>query len=219
MTMYFAFKLAPATQEKMDLLLSNLDAGVSEPQYALHEKLSVELVDEILKNLVEGLLNIGPRESSGVLQTFLSILKSTSHMLVKQLLGKESNAQINKNAKYLRDHAVVLNGEKRFGFAFSDDMAAKFDAYFSAVERDEGDVLKPQILALMLEFAEAAMKSFLDEFVQPMELGFIKRKAVDIGRATMHKGMTVAMTKMVPTLGHNQLKAFVQYYREIMIVA
>lgn len=219
MPMYYAFKLADKTQAGIDELLKNLDAGVSAPQHDLHTRVSVEITDEILKHSVEELIHRfqDGAEGAGILATLLNILKSTAHVLVRQMLGKHDNKEVAKMAQYLRDRRVEVNGEVRYGFEFSADLAQKIRAVFAAIAAGDGVAQKPELNAVMLSFADEALVRFYDDFTAPMDLGFIKRKVSDVGRGTINKGMHAAMNKLIPQLRQKELEIFVGYYGSLFI--
>jgi hypothetical protein len=220
MTTYFAFKLAEPTRKGLDELLGNLDAGVSAPQHDLHTRVSVELVDETLRNCVEELIaRFQGSEGAGVLHTLLGLLKSTSHMLVRQILGKTGNDEVNRMAKYLRDRRLLLNGQPLFGFPMPDEMIARYRSIFADIAKGEGEKRKPELNQLMLQFTDLALVRFFDDFVAPMDLGFIKRKASDLGRATISKGMHVAVNRLIPSLGQKELEIYASYFDELFVKA
>jgi hypothetical protein len=220
MTTYFAFKLAEPTQAGMDQLLRNLDAGVPEPQHALHTRVTIELVDETLHHCVEELIDrFQGGESAGVLTTLLGLLKGTAHMLVRQLLGKGDNAEVARMATFIRSRRLELNGQVLYGFALPDDLARRFRYSFAAVARGEGPAHRAELHALMRELSALSLQRFYDDFVAPMELGFIKRKAGDLGRATIAKGVQVAIDKLIPQLGQKELQIFADYLEGLFVDA
>ena len=222
MTTYFAFPLTPATQSGIDELLANLDSGVSAPQHELHTRLTVTLTDEILANAFEKLIErfegVGG-ESSGVLHTLINLLKGTVHVLVRQLLGKHGNAEVARMAQYLRDRRQTLAGQTLFGFELPEALAAEMQRLFAEVRAGNGKQVRGELLAVMTQFADLGIARFYDDFTAPMELGFIKRKAVDIGRSTIVKGVHSALNKLIPSLGQAQLAVFADYYSAMLVEA
>lgn len=221
MTTYFAFKPADAVQAGVDDLLQKIDAGSKAPLYEQHLQVSVALIDEILKHCVEDLIHRfqADAEGAGVLHTLLGILKGTAHVLVKQLLGKHSNEEVAKMAGFLRARRVVAAGEVRHGFVLPEEMTAQFRDIFSAIAAGQGKERRAELNALMLRFADLALVRFYDDFIAPMDLGFIKRKAADLGRGTISKGIHVAINKLIPQLGNRELAIFADYYGSMMVEA
>jgi hypothetical protein len=220
MTTYFAFKLAAPVQAAVDELLHNLDAGSSAPQHELHTRVSVAITDEILGNAVEGLIQrFQGAEGAGILNTLLGLLKSTAHMLIRQLLGKTSNESVAKMAQHLRDRRVECGSEVRYGFALSADLAQQLRTVFADVAAGNGLARRDELHQAMRRFADLGVVSFYDEFVAPMDLGFIKRKAADLGRSTIVKAVHVAVDKLIPGMGQPELAVFTDYYGSMLVDA
>ena len=218
MTTYFSIKLDDATQSGIDELFRNLDSGTSAPQHDLHTKVSLATADAILKNIVEDMMErFGGGESAGILHTLLGLLKGSTHVLIKQLLGKADNAEVAKMAVYLRDRRVVVNNEVRFGFEMPADMAAAFAGIFAGIKAGHGKENRAALNDLMQKFADLAVARYLDDFTAPMDLGFIKRKASELGRGTINKGVHVALNKLIPSLGQKDLEVFQDFFSGMII--
>ncbi|MDF3029511.1 MAG: hypothetical protein K0R03_69 [Moraxellaceae bacterium] len=221
MTTYFAFRLRDRLQQDIDTLLANLDTRVSAPQHEAHTRISVELVDEILRNTVEELISRfqSGTEGQGVLATLLSLLKGTSHVLVRQLLGKSGNEDVARMAQYLRSRRINAGGQVLFGFAVEPGQVPAIQDVLAAVCRGEGEARKAELLRLLLSLSDQALVHFFDDFTAPMQLGFIKRKAADIGRATIGKGVHAAMNRLVPGLNQAELKVLADFLGSLLVTA
>lgn len=222
MSTVFAFKLADATQQGIDELLTNLDNKVAAPQYALHSRVSIELVDEILKNAVEDLIALfqdGSDEGAGILTTLLNVVKGTAHVMIKQLLGKHDNKEVAQMAQYLRSRHAAVSGEVRFGFELPAEMAASFKKLFVEIEAGNGKAHREELQATMQAFADLALVRFFDDFIAPMNLGMLKRGAANLGRGTIHKGLQVAISKLIPKLGEKELAVFSKHYQTLIVDA
>lgn len=218
MTTYFAITLDDAAQNDIDTLLHNLDSGTSAPQHELHTKVSLATADAILKGVVEDMMErFGGGEGAGVLHTLLGLLKGTSHVMIKQLLGKHDNAEVARMAVYLRDRRVVVNDQVRFGFELPVEMADEFESHFAAIRAGQGKEHRAALSALMQRFADLAVARYLDDFIAPMELGFIKRKAADLARGSINKGVHAALNKLVPSLGQKELETFQDFFSGLII--
>ena len=221
MTTYFAFHLRDGLQQDIDTLLANLDARTSAPQHEAHTRVSVALVDDILRNTVEELISRfqSGTEGQGVLATLLSLLKGTSHVLVRQLLGKSSNEEVARMAQYLRSRRLDVAGQRLFGFAVDPGLVPGIREVLAAIDRGEGEVRKAELLRLLLALSDQALVHFFDDFTAPMQLGFIKRKASDLGRATIGKGVHAAMNRLVPGLNQAELKVLAGFLESLLVPA
>lgn len=224
MSTYFAFQLAAPVQQRLDELLKNLGTRASAPQHDLHTRVSIELSDEILRVCVEEIIarfqaGGAGAEGTGILHTMLGILKSTSHMLIRQMLGKAPNEDVNRMAQYLRDRRLQLNGRELIGFELPADLAARFDGIYAAVAAGQGEAHRKDIQQAMLAFSDLALARFYDDFIAPMELGFIKRKGSDLGRATIAKGVHVAVNKLFVGLNEKEIKVWGDYFQTMFVKA
>ncbi len=221
MTVYYAMTLSEQLRSDISTLLTNLDQPGSAPQHALHTQISIAMADEILENLLMSLINAMKHngEGAGILGTLANLIKGTVHVLIRQLLGKHDNAEVSKMAQYLRDKSLLLNGESRFGFAMPEPLGQTMMDLLAKIDAGEGVAHKADMTRAMLTFTDMAIDRFYDDFVAPMELGFIKRKAVDIGRSTIHKGAHAAIGKLFPQLGEAELRNFAEIYRQKFVQA
>lgn len=223
MSTYFAFQMAAPIQQRLDQLLKNLDAGVSAPQHDLHTQVSIEMSDEIMRVAVEEIIARfqadGGGDGAGILNTLLGILKSTSHMLIRQMLGKAPNADVNRMAQYLRDRRLHLGGRELMGFELPADLAGRFDRIFAGIAAGQGEAQRQDIQQAMLAFSDLALARFYDDFTAPMNLGFIKRKASDLGRATIAKGVHVAVNKLFVGLSEKEIKVWGDYFQTLFVKA
>lgn len=223
MSTYFAFQLAAPVQQRLDELLKNLDSRVAAPQHDLHTRVSIELSDEILRVCVEEMIARfqadGAGEGAGILHTMLGILKSTSHMLIRQMLGKAPNEDVNRMAQYLRDRRLQLDGRVLIGFELPADLAARFDRIYAGIAAGQGEAQRKDIQQAMLAFSDLALVRFYDDFIAPMNLGFIKRKASDLGRATIAKGVHMAVNKLFVGLSEKEIKVWGDYFQTLFVKA
>lgn len=223
MTCYFAFEGTDALRDSSLALLENFERRAPEPQSTLFVKVaqlfSDEIVDVLLLNIVRG--GGTGFSGAGVLEQVASIIKSTVHTLIKQVLGKMSNAELQPLAAYIRERRLTLTvtGVTKDYVAFP--MPADFHARFRAVleQGARGEQNKPELLACMETFSEMAHKAFYDDSMQPIKLGFIARKVVDVGGAAIRKGSQSATRRLVPTMEGDELKRFSEYFLEMLISA
>jgi hypothetical protein len=216
---YFAIKPSDTLRDQITTLIKNLDSGVKEPQHKLHTQISILMTDEVLDQLLMSIVNAmkGEGEGAGILGTLTNMLKSTVHMLIRQMLGKHDNAEVNRMAKYLRDRSLTINGEFRLGFPLTEAFATNMMEHLSKALAGEGDKHRAAILAAMGEFIDLATVKLYDEFVEPIQLGFILRKGANLGHTTINKGSHSAISRVFPTFTSDQIKTFAAIYMDMFI--
>lgn len=216
---YFAIKPSDTLRDQILTLLKNLDSGVKEPQHKLHTQISILMTDEILDNLLMSIVHAmqGEGESAGILGTLTNLLKSTVHVLIRQMLGKHDNAQVNHMAKYLRDRSLTLNGEFRLGFPLTEAFGSNMISLLDQAIAGEGEKCRGELTKAMGEFIDLSTAKLYDEFVEPIHLGFILRKAANLGHSTINKGSHSAIGRVFPTFNGEQIKTFSLIYEKMFI--
>lgn len=216
---YFAIKPSDTLRDQILTLIKNLDSGVKEPQHKLHTQISILMTDEVLDNLLMSIVNAmkGEGEGAGILGTLTNLLKSTVHVLIRQMLGKHDNAEVNRMAKYLRDRSLTINGEFRLGFPLTEAYGARMIDLLQKALAGDGDKHRAELTKAMDEFIDLSTTKLYDEFVEPIQLGFILRKAASMGHSTINKGSHSAIGRVFPTFSNEQIKTFAGIYADMFI--
>lgn len=216
MTGYFAFPASPELESASHQLLDNFEKGVKEPQNTLFIRVaqlySDEIVDALLLNLVHA------PESSGtaakVLDKFAGLIKGTVHALIRQVLGKLDNKEMQPLSSIIRDRRIRLvhEGVERDHISFP--MPADFFTEFRSVMAAgaNGERQSERMTAAMLKFADLSFHYFYEESTKPLKLGFVARKMVDVGGAAISKGSHSAIKSLIPGMNEAELKAFAAYF-------
>lgn len=223
MTCYFAFRASDALSAGSLSLMENFERGVQEPQgqkfVQVAQLFSDEIVDALLLNLVRSADSSA--SSARVLEGFASLVKSTVHGLIKQVLGKMSNDELRPLAGYIKQRRLTLpvDGQMQdyICFAMPADVHARFRAVLQQGVRGERNVAEMQ--ACMDIFTEMAHKAFYDDSLQSIKLGFIARKVVDVGGAAIRKAAQAANKRLIPELAGAELQQFSAYFLAMLIEA
>lgn len=225
MSSYFAFQASDALSQQSLLLTENFEKGVKDPQNRLFIEVAQLYTDEIIDALLLNIVNAPGADVSGagMLKQFAGMIKSTVNGLIKQVLGKMSNDELQALAGYMREHRLELpsrkDGELRahVAFAIPDEFYQQFS---SVLERGgAGEQTQPELQPCMDRFADMAIKAFYDDSLKSVKLGFIGRKLADVGSSAIHKGAQAATRRLVPALKDNSLKRFSDYFRSMLIQA
>lgn len=221
MTSYFGFPASAELASSSLTLMQNFERGVSESQSALFVKVAQLFSDEIVNTLLLNIVrNAGPGQSSaGMLEQFAGLIKSTVHSLIKQVLGKMSNAELSPLASYIRERRQVFqrDGQEQVYIAFTlpDDF---YDRFRRVLEQGaHGERNPDELLACMSEFHERAFNAFYDQSLEQIKLGFIGRKVADVGGAAIRKGSQSTSKKAVPQLQGVELKRFSAYFLGMLL--
>lgn len=221
MTCYFAFQASDTLRDSSLSLMENFEQGVREPQSALFVKVAQLFTDEIVGALLLNIVQAAESNHSGakVLEQFASVIKSTVHSLIKQVLGKMNNEELRPLSSYIKQRRLTLTVDGQTADYIAFPMPADFHARFRAVleKGARGEKSEAEMLACMEKFTEMAHQSFYDDSLKLIKLGFIGRKVADVGGAAIRKGSQAASKRLIPALEGSELKDFSAYFLKMLI--
>ena len=217
---FFSFPLEAKLQQTLDDLLTNHAKG----QYAdpsVTVTLAIGTTDGVIKAMALDIIDIlkSGGEGAGILGMLASLMKSTMHTLIKQIMGKVSNAEQDKLAGYLGRRRVMVNGAVRFGFGMPDAIGARFDSVLSRIAAGNMANSREDLTAALYDFTEIATVNFYDEFTGSLELGFVKQKMVSMGRSAILKGSHSAVGKLFAGMHDDDLKRVCAHYASMFVKA
>lgn len=214
----FSFPLDSALQQTIDKQIADTTRGsFSAPSVAT--QLAIGTTDGVIKALALDVIDILKTngDGAGILGVLSSLLKSTMHMLIKQIMGKVDNSEQTKLAMYLNNRRIVVNGKAQFGFIMPDALGSRFEALLARIAADDFADTRGQLTKLMQEFTAQAVAKFYDEFTGCLDLGFIKRKLVDVGRSTVLAGSNSATSKLFVSMSDADLKNVAAHYGQMFV--
>ena len=140
------------------------------------------------------------------------------HGMLKLMLGKADNAEVNKRADYLRARSLALpNDVARIGFKLDADTYQHFMHAFAQIEAGNGKAVTQELVKTMQVFNEACIVSFFDEFVAVLNLGMINRKGASVTRGLIQKESNSTVEKLIPSLTDQQLKDLAAYFKAMLV--
>ena len=222
MTRYFAFQASDALRDGSQQLVENFEKGVQASQSALFVKVSQLYSDEIVDTLLLNIVRASEKEASArILGSFASLIKSTVHALIRQVLSKMSNEELRPLSVVIRSHRLTITRDgvttDYIAFPMPDDFHATFRSVLQAAI--DGERQPEQLGDCMLRFSDMAHEAFYDDSVKPLKLGFFGRKMVDMGGAAIRKGSHSASRSLIPTLHGKELQDFATYMQAFLIEA
>ena len=217
---FFSFPLDANLQQTLDDLITNNAKG----QYAdpsVTVTLATGTTDGVIKALALDVIDILKRngEGAGILGMLASLMKSTMHTLIMQIMGKVSNSEQDKLAGYLGRRRVSVNGVTRFGFGMPDAIGARFEGVLARIAAGDMANSREDLTAAMYDFIEIATVNFYDEFTSSLELGFVKQKMVSIGRGAIVKGSHSAVGKLFVGMSDDDFKRVCAHYSSMFVKA
>lgn len=213
----FAFPASAELQKDFNALQQAFVNGVpSAPQASLAVDLTQRYADEIIDAL---LLNLtrrpdGNQESAGILNTVAGMIKGTVHGLIRQILGKMSNSELQPVAAFIATRRTSVqepDGVRDYiSFQLSPaDHELLRRAWQSAANGERDLALMTEA---MLRFSELAIQAFYVETGEAVKMGFVLRNLFQVGKATISKGSRSAITRLVPAMRPSDMQAFGAYF-------
>ncbi|MES3041031.1 MAG: hypothetical protein V4730_07760 [Pseudomonadota bacterium] len=227
MSKLFAFAASDALQQDFQAVIAAYADGniPQSPQSARIVQLAQRYADEIVDALLLNLLNGAEAGSAApkALETVASLIKGTVHTLIKQVLSKLDNKELQPVAAYVSTRRTILpslaagdkSGERDYiSFDLSDADFARFDAVWSG--NATGQIDKAALNETMLRFSTLAIAAFYEDSAKALKLGFIARNLFNVGHSAIGKGSQVAINRLIPALREKETRDFAAYFHGML---
>lgn len=221
MTAYFGLKPSPELKTQIETALIRAKQGSGgEPMYLIRDVVALGITDELIETLLIQLVHMLPEsDKRDTMEKLSNFIKSTVHMLMKQLLNKDTDENVLKSTEFLALSTHYKDGELRVGNPLPDDLVAQMKASFAAVAAGDGKATKPALTTQFKLFNDLLIKHFLEDFSQTLDLGMFKRKAASIAQSGITKAVHVAINKLIPSLNQIELESFTKHYDALIYTA
>ncbi len=216
MMSYFGF--APSAE-----LLKSIQTGIekknsNEPLYPLRDQTALMINDEIINAILVELVRRFPvSEKRVTAEKLAGYIKSTVAVLLKQLLGKSSNDVVKQSIEFSEQSLFKdPQGQYRVGAQLKPELVTNLKNSFAEIK--SGNEINRAVLSeLYKQFAEAAVRHFMNDFNKTLDLGMIKRKASDLGSSAVIKAVHIAIDKLIPNFTKEELLALAEYHDTLFI--
>ena len=220
MTAYFGFVPSAGLQTHIENALIRAKQTGGEPMYIIRDTVSLGITDELIDTLLIQLVHMLPEsDKRDTMEKLSNFIKSTVHVLMKQLLGKDTDENVVKSVEFLALSTNVKAGQLRVGTILPDSLVAQMKASFAQVTAGEGKAAKPALATQFKMFNDLIIKHYMEEFNKTLDLGMFKRKASSLAQSGITKAVHVAIDKLIPSLNQVELEAFTQHYDTIIYTA
>ncbi|KAA8735005.1 hypothetical protein F4V57_04410 [Acinetobacter qingfengensis] len=179
-----------------------------EPLYLLRDKIAMQMNDEILDHVLIDLIHHFPASEKKVTaEKLVGYIKSTVHVLLKQLLNKSSNEQVQASLDFIeRSLFKDSQGQLRVGAPLDQSFSAQLKSSYTALlDGAKAKDMRPILVEQYKQFADQLIHHFMIEFNRTLDLGMIKRKAADIGASAVTKAVHIGVDKLIPHLTSQEL--------------
>lgn len=204
-------------------LLKGIQTGIekknsNEPLYPLRDQTALAINDEIIDAILVELVRRFPvSDKRDTAEKLAGYIKSTVAMLLKQLLGKAPNDVVRQSIEFSEKSLFKdPQGQYRVGAPLKPELVTNLKNSFAEV-RAGNDINRAVLSEQYKQFAEAAVRHFMNDFNKTLDLGMIKRKASDIGSSAVIKATHIAIDKLIPNFTKEELLAAAEYHDTLFI--
>jgi hypothetical protein len=220
MTAYFGFTPSETLKSNIEKALVQAKTPSTEPLYVIRDLVSLGITDELIDNVLVQLVHmLPPSDKKETMEKLANFIKSTVHVLMKQLLNKDPNEQVLKSTEFLALSTNTYEGQLRVGTVLPDALVAQMKASFAEVFAGNGKAVRPALAEQFKLFSDVMIKHFMVDFNQTLDLGMFKRKAASLAQSGITKALHVAIDKLVPSLSQDELLAFTTHYNALIYTA
>lgn len=218
MTYFFGFALVGDHQTRLDELIEAHGRGVYSSQEEIG-RLAIMGVDGVVKVLALDVIDIlkGDQEGGSLLDMVAKLVTSTMHVLLKQLLGKVSHAEQDALCAYMLRRRIDAPQGRLFGYRMPDADGRRLHEVLARAADAPGSVTREALIEAMNLFIDLTTVHCYDEFAACLELGFVKRKLVDVSRSTIRSAGHRTVRQLIARVSDDQLQAISRHYQHMML--
>ena len=217
MTGYFGFM--PSTELSNEINHARDSAAKGDTVlYPIRDRVAKAINDELVEStLVQVVIDLPPNDKKDTMLKLANFIKSTSTGLLGQLLGKVDNAQALKSLAFL-EQSIHLdpNGVQRVGFELPESLVDQMKTSFAAVAAGDGKNQRDALKTQFKLFADLSIKHYMEDFNKTLDLGMVKRGLANAAKGTITKAVHIAIDKLIPALGKEELMIFAAHYDQMI---
>ncbi|NHB57797.1 hypothetical protein [Acinetobacter shaoyimingii] len=206
-----------------DALLKSVFTGIekknsNEPLYPLRDQSALMINDEIIDAiLIELVRRFPPSDKRDTGEKLAGYIKSTVAVLLKQLLSKVPNDVARQSIEFSEKSLFKdPEGNYRIGTPLKPELVTNLKNSYAEV-KSGNDINRAVLSEQYKQFAEAAVRHFMNDFNKTLDLGMIKRKASDLASSAVIKAIHIAIDKLIPNLTKEEMNAVADYHDTLFV--
>lgn len=217
MTSYFG--ILPSAGLSQDIQLAQASRDSKEPQYPLRDKISLQLTDELLDNMLIKLVQqFPPSDKRDTTEKLAIKIRGIVETLLKQLLGKAPNEQVLESLLFMEKSLFTDNeGQQRIGTVLPDTLVADMKKSFAEVAAGNGKAQRDALTQQFKTFADALTHHFMTEFNKTLGLGMMKRGVASVATSGVETAVHIVINKLIPGLSQGELEVFAKHFDQLLV--
>lgn len=181
---------------------------------ALYKTIGNAYVDAVVDGMVLDYIresgSAKPRTRS-LVETLASLIKSVAHGLVGHAFGKLTPDHARAVLAYLDERASRYHDGPGLSAPIGDDAARGIESAVAALSSDDLAARRQLLKATMHTVIERAMEYHYQKPFSLLELGFLTRKAVDVGYDTITRGSISTINSALDDAEEPQLRELTEF--------
>lgn len=216
-TVYVALPSPQKLEDNTNQFLAAIKSGTKAPQNTLFMQVCFDFLDVMLEGLFYGptrqieLTSFRKR----LVDALGGVIEKTTHGLVRSVIGKASNEELRRLTAFVEERRVYLNDAPHVSFPLPEAFTTRFEALHEATMSGSRENVDEQII-VMCEFIDISLDYMFKRPTELMQLGFIARKAVDIGYSSVRSMSHSTVRKIATDVSLEENQRLSTYFYELM---
>lgn len=217
----FSLPARPELAAGAKTLFAKVDGASVDETRTYVRALASEYVDSIVDGMILAFISpadAGTRTES-LIKNLASVIKSVSHGLVRSATSGAKKDELDKMIAYVKKQLVLDEVRPSIDFVLAPGTR---DGFATVIASRHGDGLPGQrakLLETMLAFTDEALQHYLVGPFALLDLGFLTRKAFDVGHTTIRAGARSAIQHSLGADGADDFTHLVDFFDRTIVRA
>ncbi|MFZ5722899.1 MAG: hypothetical protein ACOY33_04490 [Pseudomonadota bacterium] len=216
-SIYVAIPSPARLEENTDRFLAAMNSGTREPQNVLFTDIAFDFVDTMLEGLFHGPTRqielTGFRRK--LVDSLGGLIEKTTHGLIRSVVAKLSNEELRRLQGFVEERRLVIDGKPYVSFPLPPHFTTRYQAMHESTM--SGSPVSGEARAdVMNEFTDIALDYMLKRPVDLLKLGFISRKAADLGYSSMRSLAHSTVRKLSADVSLEENQRLSTYFYQLM---
>jgi hypothetical protein len=195
MTHRFSLPACPELGESARQLFDTPKDASLDVLRARVKAVAMAYVDSIVDGMILALISpadVGTRTES-LVRNLAGLIKSVTHGLVGSATSGAKKSEIEAVSAYMRQQLVLEEARTTIDFVLADETREGFLEVIAALRNGKVEAERERLVITMLAFVDEALHHYLVGPFALVSLGFLTRKAFDVGHSSIRAGARTAI--------------------------
>lgn len=216
-TVYATCPSPQRLEDNTDKVLAALKAGSREPQNTRFTEIAFDFLDTMLETQFYGptrQVELTPFRKKMV-DALGGLIEKTSHGLIRSVVSKLNNDELRRLESFVEERRLRIDDKPYVSFPLPQHFTTRFMALHEATMAGNRDNVAEQI-EVMSEFVDISLDYMYRRPTELLKLGFVARKAVDLGYSSIRALAHSTIRKLATDLSLEENQKMSLYFYGIM---